>query len=215
MKLCAAQRISLQRRLSRQNPLSRAAGTLVGTRHTIFPTLARSHGPFRLLSWNLSCAGKGGRTCCLQDLSWASTGCSLGGCEAKSGPLVPLPVTEAGSKRGWGLGGVKVGVRGVASFLVRRLQVLLRTWNITYWALQSHCLGILDYHSLAVGSQRWISFKRLGPACTLVVWEPWAWLGGEAALSGRRPCSRSFPSQTSPPPTSPSCPSLRLSLLNR
>ena len=37
MKLCAAERISLRRRLSRQNPLSRAAGTLVGSRHTIFP----------------------------------------------------------------------------------------------------------------------------------------------------------------------------------
>ena len=37
---CAALRISLQRRcVSRQNPLSRAAGTLlVGSRHTIFTT---------------------------------------------------------------------------------------------------------------------------------------------------------------------------------
>ena len=61
-------------------------------------------------SWpgNLSCAGKGGPTCWVPDLSWASLGCGLGECEAESGPVVPLPVTGAGSWWGWEWGGLRL-----------------------------------------------------------------------------------------------------------
>ena len=119
--------------------------------------LARSHGPLSLLSCkSLPCWERHSHLS-PPDLSWANLGSSLG-CEAKSGPVILLPVTGAGSWWGWGVKGgsgelhlFQSDAHGIQHTGHCRV-IVWAFWTTIAWQW---------------GSQRWISFKHLGPAVTL------------------------------------------------